>query len=132
MLSIEKMMDIFFLDTTYGWAVGKKGAMMKTTNGGTVWTAMNDSGMPWTKVNLVRVSFWNATKGFILVDKGTVLYTNDGGTTWSIYPLVSKKGAVVVIEPMGYTSVTPTNVTDDLLGISVSNSTELWVVGKKV
>lgn len=149
-LAIEKMTDIFFLDTATGWAVGKKGAMMKTTDGGTTWTAMNDSGTPWTKVNLVRISFWNETKGFAIGDKGTVLYTNDGGTTWSSYTVsskikftnlawikenqayaIGKKGVVTMIEPMGYVSVTPTNVKNDLFGISVSNATELWVVGKK-
>jgi photosystem II stability/assembly factor-like uncharacterized protein len=149
-LAIEKMTDIFFLDTATGWAVGKKGAMMKTTDGGTTWTAMNDSGTPWTKVNLNRISFWNETKGFAIGDKGTVLYTNDGGTTWSSYTVstkikftnlawikenqayaIGKKGVVTMIEPMGYASVTPTNVKNDLYGISVSSATELWVVGKK-
>jgi photosystem II stability/assembly factor-like uncharacterized protein len=149
-LTIEKMTDIFFLDTARGWAVGKKGTMMKTTDGGTTWTAMNDSGTPWTKVNLNRISFWNTTKGFAIGDKGTVLYTNDGGVTWSSYSVspkikftnlawikenqayaIGKKGVVTMIEPMGYALVTPTNVTNDLYGISVSSATELWVVGKK-
>ena len=71
-----------FVDPSVGWAVGDGGTIVKTTNGGTTWTAQ-DSG---TTDGLCSVDFVNASTGWAVGDGGVILKTANGGTTWSVLP----------------------------------------------
>ena len=71
-------MDVTFVDSQHGWAVGDDGTVVHTSDGGDSWERQ-DSG---TDVKLVRVSFVNPEEGWIVGQFGTILHTSDGGQTW--------------------------------------------------
>ena len=73
----NNLLSVYFTDANTGYAVGKAGTILKTTNGGTNWTALT-SGIT---DELDAVCFTNANTGYAI---GTViLKTTDGGTTWT-------------------------------------------------
>ncbi len=63
-----------------GWAVGLRGTIVHTSDGGTTWSPQT-SGITANRLN--SVSFVDAHNGWVVGDFGTVLHTSDGGTTWS-------------------------------------------------
>ena len=67
-----------WLDERRGWAVGDTGALLKTSDGGQTWTAV-DSG---TRSQLRRVLFVNDQVGWVAGNNGLLLKTADGGATW--------------------------------------------------
>jgi len=73
----HNLSSVYFTDASTGYAVGKGGAILKTTNGGTNWTALT-SGIT---DELDAVYFSDANTGYAV---GTViLKTTDGGTNWT-------------------------------------------------
>ena len=81
---------IHFSDINNGWAVGKNGIILKTSNSGNSWTVYTYYvGMPFGYgFNCKSVFFLNANKGWITTKQdGTsnvnVLYTNNGGSNWT-------------------------------------------------
>jgi photosystem II stability/assembly factor-like uncharacterized protein len=70
---------VFFINTLTGYAAGNSGTILKTTNGGTNWSALS-SNVP---THLFAIHFINATTGFIAGDVGTVLKTTNGGSSWA-------------------------------------------------
>lgn len=78
------IMDIFFVNKNYGWALTLRDAfpfnsvLLKTTNGGNEWTA-ND--LP-DSLGIVRtILFHDSLNGF--AGGSDILYTSDGGSTWT-------------------------------------------------
>jgi photosystem II stability/assembly factor-like uncharacterized protein len=71
-----------FPTAAIGYAVGSGGACLKTTNGGTSWSAINLN-VPY---DLLKITFLDANIGYIAgragYDYGKVLKTTDGGETW--------------------------------------------------
>ncbi len=98
------MYGIFFLDANKGWAVGEKGVILYTEDGGTSWVEQT-SGV--TK-KLTDVFFVDDTTGWIIGDDGTILNTIDGGTSWN-----------------AQTSGTG----EDLYAIAVYDALHLWISG---
>jgi len=84
---------IYFSDLTHGWAVGKSGNVLKTTDGGTTWTWVTTTGMSTSSTSKC-VFFLDANTGWISSNQehsdgiGTefVLATKDGGITWTAQP----------------------------------------------
>lgn len=77
--------ECFFLDTTYGWAVGDSGVIIHTSNGGQNWAEQN-SGISAHPIQ--SVFFLNANTGWALCNDflffGTmILRTTNGGQNWS-------------------------------------------------
>ncbi len=70
---------IFFFDQTTGWAVGARGIIMKTTDGGSSWSTQQAAG---SSRDLMAISMIDASNGFTVGKKGTILKTTDGGSTW--------------------------------------------------
>src|SRR5688572_14738934 len=75
----------FFLDTTYGWAVGDSGAIIHTSNSGQNWV-VQDAGI--TAFEIESIFFLNSTTGWALCNDylffGTmILKTTNGGQNWS-------------------------------------------------
>ena len=79
--------DVAFIDATTGWAVGDRGVIWHTADGGKTWQ-LQASGVA---ANLTSVSFldrangWAAGGGmqpFSDASRGVLLATNDGGATW--------------------------------------------------
>ena len=80
-------MTVIFADAEHGWAVGDRGAIWRTDNGGQSWTLV-PSGVTCT---LRCVHFNNADSGwaaggqerpYLTANKGVLLRTFDGGRTW--------------------------------------------------
>jgi photosystem II stability/assembly factor-like uncharacterized protein len=76
---------IFFIDSQKGWAVGWKGQIVSTENGGESWEEQSSN----TKFDLDEVVFSTSENGWIIgsnfKDGGVeliLLKTNDGGKKW--------------------------------------------------
>jgi len=73
--------DVHFFNARRGIAVGERGAILSTTDGGAEWQAVASP----TAEMLYAVDFPTPTTGYAC-GKGVVLKTADGGTTWSRLP----------------------------------------------
>ena len=86
----ELLRNLYFVDENYGWAAGRNGVMIRTTNGGDDWTILN-TGITSTIYDLF---FLNKNLGWIITFPFTppyitkILTTTNGGDTWSVqeYP----------------------------------------------
>lgn len=79
--------DVYFLDARHGWAVGERGAIWRTDDGGLRWS-QSESGVA---CGLSSVCFlderrgWAAggwTEPYTHLSHGVVLTTDDGGNSW--------------------------------------------------
>jgi photosystem II stability/assembly factor-like uncharacterized protein len=68
--------DIYFYDSTHGWAVGITD-ILYYNNG--IWTQLNNT----TGNALNSVFFINANEGWIAGNSGTILHSTDGGVNWT-------------------------------------------------
>ncbi len=79
----DVLRDVYFTDNMNGWAVGDKGTILHTNDGGQIWTAQTSG----TTLNLTNVNFIDANIGYAVggfLSSGNVaLKTTNGGTTWS-------------------------------------------------
>ena len=73
------MNGVCFSDENNGTAVGWKGTIIRTTNGGTNWTSQSSGTLEW----LLGVSFTDANNGWAVGDHGVILRTTNGGTSWT-------------------------------------------------
>lgn len=74
--------DIFFFNTTTGFAVTDAGEILKTSDGGNTWTAsLFKSAFPLTSVLFVDANTGFVTGGYEY-GKGIIYKTTDGGLTW--------------------------------------------------
>ncbi|PBQ34223.1 hypothetical protein CNR22_21430 [Sphingobacteriaceae bacterium] len=69
--------DVFFTDNNNGWAVGRQGKIVRTTNGGTTWLEQNSG----TTKDLNKIFMVSTGAGYAVGDGGTVIKYN--GTSWS-------------------------------------------------
>jgi photosystem II stability/assembly factor-like uncharacterized protein len=77
-----KLYDVSFLDNNTGYAVGDKGTVLKTLNGGTTWSDISQpAANPFPQINAVDFSP-NGMTGLAVGNGGLVLRTLDGGLTW--------------------------------------------------
>ncbi len=75
----KKLRSVCFINENTGLVVGDVGTILKTTDGGTVWTTISSG----TTKNLNSVDFPKADTGFAAGDSGIILKTMDGGSTWT-------------------------------------------------
>jgi photosystem II stability/assembly factor-like uncharacterized protein len=80
------------IDDTRAVAVGSRGQILHTADGGVTWT-WRDSGTPLT---LTGVAFADESRGLIVGQTGTVLTTSDGGVTWRREPPVTTRNLTAV------------------------------------
>lgn len=100
----DNMNGLHFLCENKGWAVGDRGVILYTENGGTSW-AEQTSGV--TR-RLRDVFFVDSMTGWIVGDAGIILNTVDGGATW----------------------IAQTSGTGDRLNaIAVYDTLHLWIAG---
>jgi photosystem II stability/assembly factor-like uncharacterized protein len=86
-----ELTDVFFLDPEHGWAVGDRGALWSTSDGGRQWRHReSSSGCRWESI-----WFADAQHGWIVggwhqpatgQSRGAVLRTRDGGQNWMPVP----------------------------------------------
>jgi len=70
--------SIFFKTENKGWAVGPRGLIVKTIDGGSTWDIVSSG----TSNNLYSVNFTTEYTGWVTGDSGLILKTTDGGNTW--------------------------------------------------
>jgi photosystem II stability/assembly factor-like uncharacterized protein len=71
--------SINFVDSNLGFAVGERGTILKTTDGGTNWIRQNSGS---TTNVFFSVFFVNPNIGYIATVDNSYLKTTDGGITW--------------------------------------------------
>ena len=78
----ELLHDIVFTDPNNGWAVGRAGVIIHTTDGGESWTPqVSNVTVPLHSVDFVdSLNGWAV--GLIENNEGTILHTTDGGVNW--------------------------------------------------
>lgn len=70
--------NVQFLDTQTGWAVGRFGTLLKTSNSGQTWQLQKTG----TNQFLYDIQFIDAQTGWTVGNSGTILKTTDAGLTW--------------------------------------------------
>jgi photosystem II stability/assembly factor-like uncharacterized protein len=88
--------DIYFLDSTHGWAVGASDILYYNSG---LWTQLNNP----TGQSLYSVFFLNQNEGWIVGNGGTILHSTDGGASWS----TQTSGTTALLRDVFFTS--PTN-----------------------
>ena len=74
------LLDIDFVDSTHGWAVGQDGTIIATSDGGETWYSQA-SGFELT---IRGIDFIDPQTGWAVGHLGLILHTSDGGRTWSV------------------------------------------------
>ncbi len=102
----QDLFSVAFPDQTHGWACGRWGRILHTSDGGATWT-VQASGTDFT---LTGVSFPDTHTGWIVGDRGTILHTADGGRSW-----VRQQSPVDLY----------------LMGVCFVDSSTGWIVGER-
>ncbi len=102
-----RLNDVFFLNPQRGWAVGDRGMVWGTLDGGKTWTKqLTPIDCPLLSVHFVNETFGIAVGGFQFPfskqGRGVVLMTVDGGHRWTLQqtanlPVITK---VRMLDPM--------------------------------
>jgi photosystem II stability/assembly factor-like uncharacterized protein len=71
---------VAFVDERRGWAVGERGFVLQTPNGGRSWFRQESN----VDVDLLDVKFVDATEGWAVGAQGTIIHTTDGGANWRL------------------------------------------------
>jgi len=74
----DDLFSVSFPTEKHGWACGRWGAVLHTSDGGNTWNQQN-SGTDYT---LSSIFFADPQNGWAVGDKGTIIHTQDGGKTW--------------------------------------------------
>lgn len=87
---------VAFIDATTGCAVGDRGTIIRTQDGGASWQRQETS----SSATLVCIAFSDDQHGIIGGPPGAVLSTSDGGQSWtrSVLPSWARNDSVVDIE----------------------------------
>jgi photosystem II stability/assembly factor-like uncharacterized protein len=82
----KKLNSICFPSSTVGYIAGNDSLLLKTTDGGSTWNAINYSGINFFLggEHLLNLQFLNDSVGFVTVGPYSGSYgTTDGGLTWT-------------------------------------------------
>ena len=87
LLPVSTLKDIVFIDHNIGYAVGDKGSIVKTSDGGVTWIPLNCG----TDVDLNAIAAIGSDSIWVVGGRyytstyytGIVLHSTDGGETWS-------------------------------------------------
>ena len=70
--------DVIFVAEESGWAVGDKGTIIHTGNGGKDWELQPST----TPLDLMSVHFVDEQTGWAAGKNGTIIKTDNGGESW--------------------------------------------------
>jgi photosystem II stability/assembly factor-like uncharacterized protein len=73
---------VSFVEQRRGWAVGERGLVLATVNGGRAWFKQESN----VDVDLLDVKFIDAKEGWAAGAGGTIIHTTDGGANWRPEP----------------------------------------------
>jgi photosystem II stability/assembly factor-like uncharacterized protein len=146
----QDLNGVSFADAANGWAVGKGGTLIATTNGGESWHLLAAP----AGQDLYGVSFLDTSKGWIVGNNKTLLKTVNGGASWSA--LTFPAGAPT-LNDVAFVNTTPgptgyavgsggtilksldggnswgaqlTGTTKNLLAVSFPDASHGWAVGQ--
>ncbi|MGA2517381.1 MAG: YCF48-related protein [Thermodesulfobacteriota bacterium] len=74
----DDLFSVSFPNEKDGWACGRWGIVLHTSDGGKTWVRQN-TGVNYT---LLSIHFVDTQNGWVVGDGGTILHTKDGGKTW--------------------------------------------------
>lgn len=77
----QHLNDVHMLNSQVGWVCGDAGTLLKTTDGGQVWTQVSSFAD-----DLNSITFKDASTGVAVGDDGIIIRTVDGGANWSQVP----------------------------------------------
>ena len=100
----ERLFNVYFINSSTGWVMGKNGLLSKTTDGGINWVSQNVSGEDMFCMKF----FNNGTTGILGCGGGELYRTTDGGNSWN--------------------SIT-SNVPDGLLAVDIKGN-DAWFCGE--
>jgi len=89
----ENLNGVYMVNSNVSYAVGNNGTVLKTTNGGTTWTAKS---FPASSTNL-SVYFQNELTGFIGNQNAFIYKTVDGGNNWEMNGAASTYAVTSVV-----------------------------------
>lgn len=72
------LLSVNFPDENHGWACGRWGTILHTSDGGESWGPQRVC----LDYDLSSIFFSDLQNGWAVGDKGTILHTKDGGQTW--------------------------------------------------
>ena len=98
------ILDLYFVSTAEGWAVGGSGTVLHTKDGGNRWENQRNI----SNKHLWGVHFVDPEHGWIVGEEGEVFHTQDGGKRW-----VRQKS----------------NAEQPLFAVHFANLTHGWIVG---
>jgi len=81
----EWLYDLAFADQTRGFAVGEKGVILRTDDGGATWKDIESD----VTSNLFAVALAGRDDVVVAGDQGRILHSKDAGATWEIQPTVT-------------------------------------------
>jgi len=99
----DDLFSFSFCTETIGWACGRWGTILHTTDGGRTWQRQASG----TRFTLTSIHFVDNRTGWAVGDGGTILGTTNGGNTWEkqespvpyyhmgVYFMTSRKGWIV-------------------------------------
>jgi photosystem II stability/assembly factor-like uncharacterized protein len=108
-LLAPNLYGVFFIDDVCGWAVGEKGIVLSTSDGGKRWSLVSSG----TCTSLYSVYFNDQGEGFMAGENGLLIQSKDGGKIWqqlklpaevanlSLFKLVMKVSEGVVVGDRG-------------------------------
>ena len=76
----DDLFSVSFPTATEGWACGRYGTILHTSDGGATWSPQESH----TTFTLSGISFADAEHGWAVGNKGTIVHTSDGGKTWTL------------------------------------------------
>lgn len=78
LLPPRDLFSVSFPVPEIGWACGRQGIILHTSDGGITWSRQNSG----TNHTLSAIYFVDQSHGWAVGDGGTILHTSDGGQTW--------------------------------------------------
>lgn len=100
------LFSVSFPNEKEGWACGRWGCVLHTSNGGQNWVRQNSG----TDFTLSSICFIDDQIGWAVGDGGTIIHTEDGGKTWEKQT-----------SPLGYF----------LMGVHFVNDQKGWIVTER-
>ena len=74
----DDLFDVSFYTEKNGWACGRLGTIVHTSDGGESWIEQKSN----TAFTLTSISFSDSSNGWAVGDGGIILHTSDGGKNW--------------------------------------------------
>ncbi len=83
-----RLYDVCFGDSHHGWAVGLKGMVLRTSDGGDTWAKVaNPDSLHSSSLLLAKCQFFDSANGIAFSNNTTAYRTRDGGASWEPLPL---------------------------------------------